>query len=723
MEVRPMQRRSFFKLTAAAGGGMLLGFPWITGCKQEEKAKKAAKLAPPEPPPELPEDWYDMNVYLKIGNNGVATIYSQNPEIGQNIKTSMPMIVAEELDIDWRKVIVEQAGLNTEGFKRQVAGGSQSIRQGWETLRNAGATARQMLINAAAEEWQVAAADCRTENGVIYGPADQQTGYGDVAAKAATMEVPEKVKLKEVKDFKIIGNSKINVDMEGILTGKPLFGIDTKREGMLYASVLRPPAFGQVLKSFDDTEARAVTGVKEVVKFGDKVAVLAESSYQAMKGKRLLQASYEAGEKAESTADHDRDLNELLEKRTKQFLRKDGDVAKAFKEADRVETRIYEAPFLPHNCLEPMNFFADVREDKVLMHGPIQTPAWARSRAAKILGREETEIEVTMTRMGGGFGRRLYGDFSDEAVEISSLVEAPVQLLFAREDDMAAGTYRPATKYKFEASIKDNKITGYRLTEAAINRNMFDAIANFFPAGAIPNLEIIAHKKDSNISTGAWRAPYTNFLAFAEQSFIDELAAILDKDEVWLRRTLLEQAIPQAEKDEKIEYSPKRMLACIDLATEKANWARVGDGVFQGISSYYSHNTHVVEIADVVLKDNVPVVQKITCAVDCGIVINPVAATNQIEGGIIDGIGHAMYGDFSFDNGKPSHTNFHSYQLIRNEEAPEIEVHFVKSTVDPTGLGEPSLPPAAGAVANAIFKATGKRAYKQPFYSEKGILG
>ncbi|MFT4532939.1 MAG: isoquinoline 1-oxidoreductase beta subunit [Saprospiraceae bacterium] len=712
---KTLNRRTFFKISGAAGGGMILGFSWLAqGCKQPEEIAKVL---------EMPSEWYDINAYLKIGNNGVVTIFSQNPEIGQNVKTSMPMIVAEELDVDWENVIVEQAGLNTDKFPRQVAGGSQSIRQGWKALRDAGATARQMLINAAAMQWEVEPSEVTANNGILTGPAGQVLGYGDVASAAATMDIPENVPHKKITDFKIIGSDKKNVDLQNILTGKPLFGIDTKREGMQYAVVMRPPAFGQKLVSFDDVEARKVSGVNDVIKFGNKIAVLADATWPAMKAKKMIKAEWAVDTPLESTADHDKNLIAKLDTDKTEPFRNDGDVDKAFLEADEIISKVYESPFLPHNCMEPMNFFADVREDKVEMHGPIQTPAWGRSRAAKIIDREEKDIDVTMSRMGGGFGRRLYGDFSDEAAEISSIAKKPIQLIFTREDDMAAGTYRQAIKYKIEASLKDNKITGYKLSEAAVNSNMYGLIPNFFPAGAIPNLRVSGNKQESNITTGAWRAPYTNFLAFAEQSFFDEVAEKLGKDEVELRMELLEIAKPIAETDEKIEYSPARMQECIKLVTEKAGWGKQSQGTYQGISAYYSHNTHVAEIADVVMENREAVVKKVTCAVDCGIVINPDAASNMVTGGIIDGIGHAMYGDFSFENGVPSATNFDKYRLIRNMETPKVDVHFVPSTEDPTGLGEPTLPPAGGAIANAIYKATGKRMYKQPFVKEMNVIG
>lgn len=710
-----IKRRSFFKISAVAGGGMILGFNWLTGCTQPEEIIKEL---------EMPSEWFDINSFLKIGNNGVVTIFSPNPEIGQNIKTSMPMIVAEELDVDWNNVIVKQAGLNTESFQRQVAGGSNSIRSSWETLRKAGATARKMLVNTAAKKWEVDPSVCTTENGIVHGPENKSLSYGELASEAATMEIPEDVSLKAPKDFKLIGQSvgRGNVDMSDIITGKPLFGIDTKREGMQYAVVMRPPAFGQKLISFDDTETRKINGVNDVIQFGNKIAVLADSTWPAIKGKNLLNAVWGEDSPPENSADHDQKMLALFDTKSDP-MRDDGDVDKAFKEADEVLSKVYESPFLPHSCMEPMNFFADVKEDKVTMYGPIQTPNWARSRAATIIERKVEEFDVGMSRMGGGFGRRLYGDFSDEAVEISSLAKTPIQLIFTREDDMAAGTYRPAIKYKIEASIKDNKITGYQLSEAAINSNMYDLIPNFFPAGAIPNLRIKGDAYQSNITTGAWRAPYTNFLAFAEQSFFDELAEKLNKDEVELRLELLENAKPAAEADEKIMYSPKRLQDCIKLVTEKSDWGKKSDDVYQGISVYYCHNTHVAEVADIVMKGGNPVVQKVTCAVDCGIVVNRLGAINQIEGGIIDGIGHAMYGNLTFENGKPSIKNYDNYRMIRHSEAPDIDVHFVDSGFDPTGLGEPSLPPVGGAIANAIYKATGKRMYKQPFVQHKDIIG
>ncbi len=704
-------RRSFLKASGLAGGGLVLGFNWLAGCTPT--VEEAAAVAPPS-------EWFNINAYLKIGDTGVVTIMSPNPEIGQNVKTAMPMIVAEELDVAWKDVIVEQAPLNTDVFQRQVAGGSQSIRQSWQGLRMAGATARQMLVLAAANLWGVDPSDITTSEGVISNSKGDSVTYGEIASAASTLEVPEEVQLKDPSDFKIIGTSTPNVDIEDIISGKPLFGLDFRREGMRFAVVLRPPAFGQKLESFDDSGARSVNGVQDVIRFGDKVAVLANSTWAAMKGKQALTAKWTAENTLESTAYHDEALNKLLNTRAQEPKRKDGDVNYAFSIADQVIERVYEAPFLPHNCLEPMNFFAEVTDQKVELVGPVQTPEWTRKRVAELLGREEKEVSIDLTRMGGGFGRRLYGDFALEAAEISSLAKKPVLVVFSREDDMTAGTYRPASKYKFKAGIKDGKLTAYHLVGAGVNMNNTTREDNF-PAGAVENYLVESHNLESNITTGAWRAPVTNFLAFAEQAFLDEVAAALDKDPVDFRLELFEQAKNRPVGE--LGYDVDKSIGVIRLAAEKGHWGKPKPGIYQGFSTYYSHNSYVAEVASVVMENGAPKVQKVTCAIDCGIVVNPQAAINQAQGGVIDGIGHAMYGDFGFEDGVPQYNNFNEYRLIRMSEAPEVEIHFVNSNNDPTGLGEPTLPPAGGALANAIHSATGQRMYKQPFIKNTKVLG
>ena len=720
-------RRNFLKTSALASGGLLIGFNFLTACKQE--AVMPLDIAS--------INFNDFNAFIKISDEGYVTIFSPNPEIGQGVKTSMPMIIAEELDIDWKNVTVSQGALDTNNFTRQLAGGSQSIRFGWDALRQTGATARQMLVNAAAQKWDVAANSCTTFKGIITNANGDKFGYGEVVNEAALLEVPEDVKLKEIKDFTIIGQEIVNVDIDKITTGKPLFGLDYKADGMVYASVLRPPAFGQILESFDAFEAKKVKGVLDVITIGekvrdyvkagksswsfivsetDKVVVIAENTWAAIKGKKALLATWKTVTEAESTATHDKILTDILEGVKFNTRREDGNIKEAFKSADKVIEKTYHSPFLPHNCMEPMNFYANVTAEKVHLAGPVQTPEYAAKVVADLLGYDLDKVDLDMTRMGGGFGRRLYGDFVYEAAEISDAIKKPVQLISTREDDMTTGIYKPAVKYRIKAALKDGKVTGYHLKEAAMNGSMYGAISNFFPAGCIPNFKVDTANHKSNVTTGAWRAPYTNFLAFAEQSFFDELATELNVDAIQLRLDLLQNV--KNSTDKKIEYSGQRMENTIKLVREKANWGKTQEGVFQGFSAYYSHNTHVAEIADIVLKDGFPVLKKVTVAVDCGIVVNPTGARNQVEGGVLDGIGHAMYSDFSFKDGKPEFKNFDTYRLIRMQETPKVLVHFVENNLSPTGLGEPGLPPAGGAVANAIHAALGKRIYRQPFIKE-----
>jgi len=701
-------RRSFLQTSALASGGMLVGFNLFTACKEDVKPPVDLSLL----------DYNDFNAFIKISDEGKVTIFAPNPEIGQGVKTSMPMLIAEELDVAWEDVHVVQGKLDTKNYTRQVAGGSQSLRQGWEPLRQTGATARQMLVNAAAAKWGVLASECKTNKGIITNANGDKLGYGEVVQEAASLEVPEDVTLKDPKDFQIIGQDISNVDIDEIVTGKSLFGLDYKQEGMQYASVLRPPAFGQKLESFDDTNARAVNGVNDVIKFGDKIAVLANSTWAAMKGKKALKANWTQDSKAESTAFHDETLLGLLNGDKFDTRRKDGDVKKAFAEADQILERTYETPFVPHNCMEPMNFFANVTTNKIELVGPIQTPAGTAGQVARMLGRDASEVTLEMTRMGGGFGRRLYGDFAMEAAEVSHLAKKPVKVVFSREDDMAAGIYRPAIKYKIAASIKDGQLTGYHLKEAAINNNMYGLIPNFFPAGAIENYQVDTANYKSNITTGAWRAPYTNVLASCEQSFFDEIAEAMGVDRIKLHMDLLDNV--KGTTDERIQYSPERLQGVIQKVVKESNYGKEDD-VYQGFAVYYCHNTHVAEVADIVMENGVPVVKKVTVAVDCGIVVNPLGAQNQVVGGVIDGIGHAMYGELTFNDGIPQSNNYNSYQLIRMLQTPQVDVHFIESDIAPTGLGEPTLPPVGGAVANAIYKATGKRLTKMPYMNNMDV--
>ncbi|MDP5169957.1 MAG: molybdopterin-dependent oxidoreductase [Bacteroidia bacterium] len=683
-------RRSFLKVSAATGGGMLLGFNWLAGCSTPAQADLAKAL---------PSQWYPINAYLKIGDTGLVTIISPNPEIGQGVKTSMPMIVAEELDVEWKDVVVEQGNLDTGAFTRQVAGGSQSIRQSWDGLRTAGATARQMLLETAAARWGVAASACTVANGIITSPTGEKLGYGELAAEAATATIPEEVALKDPKDYTIIGKGKRNVDIPAIVTGKPLYGIDTQREGMVVAAMMRPPGFGQTLVSFDDSAARAVEGVIDVVRIGDKIAVIASSTWPAFKAKKLIQATWKSPELIHSSAYISAELSKLAQQRTDKPSRNDGDVDEAFAAADKILEREYEGPFLPHNCMEPMNFYADVRDDAVELHGPIQTPEGTRKDVAELLGRPESEISIGLTRMGGGFGRRLFSDFVIEAVEISREIKKPVKLVYTREDDMTAGVYRPAATYRIKAAIKEGQLSAYHISGAIVNLGLA-VFPDRFPAGLISNYRVDNHNFESPVTFGYWRAPISNYLATADQMFQDELAKELGKDPIEFRLELLRNAKGKVVGE--IEYDLDKSIRVMELVLEKSNWDKTEPGVKKGFSYYYSHNTHVAEVAHVRHDDGEPRVENVTCAIECGIVVNPMGAMQQAQGGVIDGLGHHLYGRLTLDaEGIPEQNNFHQFRLIRMKETPQVEVHFVPSTESPTGLGEPTLPPISGAVANA----------------------
>lgn len=702
-------RRNFLKLAATAGGGLMLGFHWSNTEASGIALVSKATLA---------EGDIAFNSYLTISPSGLVTIFSPNPELGQNIKTSFPMIVAEELDADWSKVKVEQAHLDSKKFDRQLTGGSGAIPHSWERLRKAGATARQMLIEAASKKWNVSTSTLTAENStVLHKESGRKLSYGELAIEAANIPVPAEVKLKDKKDFKLIGTAVRNVDNKEMITGKPLYGLDFYREGMLYAMIQRPPAFGTKIKSVETTAAKAMSGIVDVVTFKNNVAIVGKSTWQVNKARKALNVEYEKDGNIESTADHDRLFKELLE--TKEGVtvrRKDGDVDAAFKTAAKIVRSEYQCPFLSHSPMEPMNFFAHVREDGVELAGPTQTPEMARTETAKLLGVAPEKITLELTRLGGGFGRRLKADYVLEAAELSSLIKAPVKVIWTREDDMMGGSYRPAVRYRFEAALDEKgNMIGYKLRGVGINVGNSTREDNF-PSGAVDNLLIESVEHKSPITTGAWRAPITNFLAFAEQSFLDEVAFAANVDPVKFRLDLLARA-----KDKPvgaIKYDISRMKGVIELAVEKSDWGKKKN-LAQGFSVYFSHRSYVAQIAEVEIKKGTPVLQKIYVAADCGVVVNLSGAYQQVRGGVVDGLGHALFSKLSFKDGITEQKNFNSYRLIRMKEIPDIDVHFVNNGIDPTGLGEPALPPTGGAVGNAIFAATGKRLRNQPFATQE----
>ncbi len=713
-------RRSFLKTSAAAGGGLMIGFSWLTRCTPAS----APEIA-------VPNEWFDLNGYIKIGDTGLVTIFNPNPEIGQNVMTSMPMIVAEELDVKWDHVVVEQGRLDEDAFKNpQFAGGSLSIMLGWDALRMAGAAGRRMLLEATAKEWGVKVEDLTASEGVIKEINGSRTiGYGAIASKAVGIEIPEEIALKEPKDYKLIGTAQKNVVGPKIVTGKPLFGIDYKKDGMLLAMIEHPPAFGMTVIDFNEEEIKALPGVKDafiidttisepdwsdVNGFTKVVAIVGDSTWQLMQAKKALKVNWEKVSEPENSDMHVQRLKDALRDGKVASSRKDGDTEAAFASAAKVVERTYTSPFMAHATMEPMNFYANVTADGAELAGPTQTPGALETSVSKLLGLPKEKISVEMTRIGGGFGRRLYVHFGLEAAAISKKAGAPIKLIYSREDDMTQGTYRPTYRSTYKAGLdENNNLIAFSVRGAGLPES--PVFPNRFPAGSVDNYTAEQINSETNISTGAWRAPRSHFTAGAEQSFLDEVAEAAGKDPIDFRLELFDRAIANP-VGEKYEYDAERYAGVLKLVKEKANWGVGTPGVFRGVAAYFCHNSYVAQVMDVVMEKNQPKVQKVWCAVDCGIVINREGAANIIQGGVIDGIGHALYSELKFENGASVYKNFDRYQLIRHSQAPkEIVVYFVENEISPTGLGEPGLPPAIGALASALFKATGKRYYHTPF--------
>lgn len=749
-----LNRRSFIKSSTIAGGGMILSFSWIAACKSD--SEQFDKM-------ELPNEWFEFNSYLRIGDNGVVTIFSPNPEFGQNVITSMPMIVAEELDIDWKNVMVEQAPYSQDkypgGAFGQFTGGSRGIMMKWKPLRTAGATARQMIKQAAANKWEVSIDEVTTASGICFHKnTGQQIGYGEIATLASILPVPEEVIMKKPSEYKIIGQSKGNVEGLNIVTGKPLFGIDYYTEGMLYAMPVFPPSFGLTLDKITNIDSiKSMSGIQNVfpVKtynndytrgffdtnaFPEFVAIVGKSTWQVMNAKKKLEASWKSSKAntakinrfgteitvhtpagLENTSEHDRQMEALMTKKMK-VVRRDGNPEEQFKVAARIIERHYSAPYLAHNCMEPMNTFAHVTNGKVKIVGPLQAPGLIEPTISARLGIAPENIDIEMTRMGGGFGRRAYSGYMVEAAIISQKINAPVKFLYSREDDMLNGIYRPTYQAIYKAALdKEDNLLAIHIKAGGVPESPL--FANRFPAGSLDNYLAEEFSIDSNITTGAFRAPRSNFMAGAEQSFLDEVAKEIKKDPIEFRLELLQRA-KENPVGESNDYDADRYAGVLKLVKEKSNWGQSDANVHRGVSAYFCHNSYAAHVLDLQIVDEQPVVQKVTCAIDCGIVINPDAAKNMAEGGIIDGIGNALFGEMTFIDGTPQKSNFHQYRMIRMGEAPkEIDVHFVKNEIDPTGLGEPPFPPVFGALANALYQATGKRYYKQPFLKDGELLG
>lgn len=736
-----LKRRAFLKITAMAGGGLALNLSWLSSFAQTTKNDQRGANG----------EWIEMNGFIKISPDNTIKILNPNPDFGQNVMTSLPMIVAEELDADWKKVVVEMAPHNNTKLGPQFSGGSNSVRMYWKPLREAGATVRQMLMEAAAQTWNVPVTEITTGAAMLYhAKSGRSATYGSVASKAATLPVPKNVPLKNVNNFKIVGSSQQNVEGLKIVTGASLFGMDYKQEGMLIAMIEHPPAFGMKLKSFDAAETLAMPGIKNVFSlklyeddfeqgsfdtrsFNELLVVVGSTTWEVMNARKKLKTTWEpVGDKKETISGRggktEISIPGALESTQSQLarmqaraaqpaklLRKDGDPETAFKNAAQVVERTYTAPFLAHNCMEPMNFFAHVTADKALLAGPVQAPGWVQPTLAKLLKLPADKIEIRMTRMGGGFGRRAYGHYLSEAALISKKMNAPVKLVYTREDDMTYGIYRPMYTATYRAALDSNKnlvalhVKGGGIPEHPVHENRF-------PAGAVNNYLAEGWEIPSNITIGAFRAPRSNFNAAAEQSFLDELTEIMGKDPIDFRLELLKKA-----KEEPVgknnDYDADRYAGVLKLLKEKSGWGKPENNKYKrGVAAYFCHNSYAAHVVDMVMKNGQPYVERVYSAIDCGIVINPDAAANMVQGAVVDGIGNAFYGGLTHVDGAVQQNNFNKYRMIRIHEAPiTIDVSFIDNDIDPTGLGEPPFPPVFGAVANALYKLEGKRIYNQPF--------
>lgn len=718
-----MKRRQFLQVSLTAGGAFLLGF-------RLDKILAASGAAPAPP--------FEPNGFIRISPDNSIVIMAKNPDFGQGVKTALPLIVAEELEADWTKVQVQMADLNLEKHGDQTGGGSQAIQENYDMLRRAGAAAREMLLAAAAETWGVGKNECVAEKGeIIHRPSGRRLTYGALAGAAARQAVPEFPPLKDPKDFKLLGTYIHDVDSAAIVSGRPLYGLDVRVPGMLFACIARPPRFGARLLRFDDTQARAVPGVRQVIVLETTgndylqrggVAVLAGNTWAAIKGRNALDIEWDSGQQpAEDSATLRRQFREILDNPDLPVIREDGDVKMALSHAATVLEATYEVPFLAHVTMEPMNYTAWVQPGQVEVWGPTQVPDAVKDYAQQLTGVSEQQITVHITRSGGGFGRRLAFDYAVDALQLSRKAGAPVQAVWTREDDLANDFYRPAGMYRIRAGLdaagklvawhaRCTTTSRYAYRKSTRSPHITEVFPDELPAGMVPNYRLEYKNPPSGIPVGAWRAPGHNATAFAIESFLDELAHATGKDPLAFRLDLIGPARTMPYRDHGGEYDTGRLREVLQLVAEKAGWGKpLPPGHFHGLAAHVTFGVPVAEVAEISMPGGQLKVHRITAAVWCGQIINRTGAEQQVSGAILDGLGAALYGKVTIESGAAAEQNFHQYRMLRLPEAPPvIDVHFVESHEAPRGLGEMGLPPVAAAVCNAIFAATGKRIRELP---------
>jgi isoquinoline 1-oxidoreductase beta subunit len=721
-------RRRFLRASAAAGGGLLIAVA-LPGCGDRGtgdtpgSAKGGEDFAP--------------NAFLRLDPDGTVTITVQRPELGQGVRTALAMIVAEELEADWRSVKVEQAGLDERLYGEQYAGGSDSVQFSWDLLRRAGATARELLVQAASKEWGVSAAECEArESRVLHGASGRSLDYGPLAVLASrgfsgempaaeTLVASEPV-LKSPGEYRLIGQRTPSLDAEG----------------MLVATVERCPVFGGRVQGFDAAAAEAVPGVRAVVgidadavedfgpnnpKMANGVAVVAESTWAAMKGREALRIDWNPGPgAAESTEGFWRECEQLAGDPAQARIRDDGDFEGAMARAARRAEATYRVPYLAHTPMEPMNAIAHVTDGRCDVWAPCQNPQYVGAAAGKVTGLPAEAIHVHVVRSGGGFGRRFYADYAAEAVYLSQAVDAPVQVVWSREDDVRHGFYRPAGQHMLTAGLDPaGRPVAWRhflanaSRYAALGRGddprEAGELEDFdFPAGLLPNLRFEYSQLESVVPRGQWRSVEPSANVWVIQSFLDELAHTAGRDPLEYQLDLI--GPPREVPFYSRTYSTGRLRRVLELAAEKAGWGRPRPpGVGVGIAGSYSNSSYVAHVVEVsVTADGRVRIDRVVSAVDCGMVVNPTGAEAQVEGCIVYGLTAALYGEITIREGRAAQGNFDDYPALRIDETPRMEVHFVESDLPPQGMGEPPLPPLLPAFTNALFDATGERVRELP---------
>jgi isoquinoline 1-oxidoreductase subunit beta len=694
-----LSRRALLKGSAVVGAGLVIGFR----LPLDAAAQAAGVFAP--------------NQWVSIDRDGVVTIINSVPEMGQGSLTTMPMIIADELDADLSKIKIEQAPANPKLYANPITGnqsygGSRGVRDHIAMLRKMGASARQMLKEAAAKEWNVPESEVDTDLGtVIHRPTGRKLLYGQLVDGASKLPVPQNPTLKTRDQFRYIGKEgNQRFDVPSKTDGKAVYGMDVKVPGMLVASVERCPVFGGKPQSFDAAAAKAVKGVREVVPVTNGIAVVGDNFWAALNGRRALKVKWDEGALAAvSSADITREYQSLV-KQPGKVARKVGDAEAALTGGGKVTEATYQVPFLEHACMEPMNATAHVTRDACVIWAPTQNPGGSQATAAKITGLPVEKVMVNTTLLGGGFGRRGEIDFITDAVETSKAVGAPVKVVWTREDDIQHGFYRPATYNVFRAALDErgtpvawwNRIVGpgILLQKGRAPKGTIDPAA---VSGAqdipydIANIQVEWTEKDFGIPVGFWRSVGSSQNAFITESFMDELAHAAGKDPYEYRRALLSKA--------------PRHKGVLELAATKANWGSpLPAGQGRGIAVAFSYGSYAAHVAEVsVAPDGAVRVHRVVCAIDCGMAVNPDQVRAQMEGGMVYALTAALYGNITIDRGRVAQSNFHDYPMLRINEMPKVEVHILDSGEAPGGLGEPGVPPVAPAVTNAIFAATGKR--------------